>query len=468
MKRPSPGGSWSFCAACLWLVALPALAQPTSSSQPHKLLDPRSFGFDIPPGRVSFDEQTVETTDTQGEIVVARTQVRIGEHRIVLLPDGQLVARKPQETRPSERPFERISKEQLLERLKAEFPKFTVKQGKSYVFVYTSSEEFALGTTKILESMYPGVKKWAEQQKLSVHDPATPLVAIMFRTEADFQRYRRMPEGVVAYYDTLSNRIVMFEQSDRFGDRRDLAIQQAISTIAHEGTHQILHNIGVQRRLSLWPMWFSEGLAEFLAPTEVNKRLQWKGAAQVNDLRMFELEQYVKSRSTEEPNGDTVKKTVLAARLTSTGYASAWSLTHFLATKKKAEFNKYLLEVSKIGPLQGSIEVVSPGLVPGNARAFEACFGDDYVGLEKKLIAHLQKLPYEDPFAGMPHYLAMITYGEGKKGKREANTFHSPLLADKWVQDMREKITGDVVADIRRFPNRPAAETFGRAWLKAN
>ena len=108
----------------------------------------------------------------------------------------------------------------------------------------------------------------------------------MFRTEAQFQRYRRMPPGVVAYYDTLSNHIVMYEESRLFRTAPELAIQQAISTIAHEGAHQILHNIGVQARLSKWPMWLTEGLAEYFAPTTFGRRMQWKGAGQVNDLRI--------------------------------------------------------------------------------------------------------------------------------------------------------------------------------------
>jgi hypothetical protein len=379
------------------------------------------------------------------------------------------VARKAGEAEPTERPFMPLSKEQLTERLlAAEFKGFKAKQTKHYVYLYTTSEEFAFGTTKILESMYPGMKKWVEGQKIPTHDPEVPLVVVMFRTEQDFQRYRRMPEGVVAYYDMLSNRVAMFEESERFGPRRDLAIGQAISTIAHEGTHQILHNIGVQQRLSVWPMWLSEGLAEFLAPTEVNKKLNWKGAAQVNDLRMFELEQYVKARSSEEPNGDTVRHTVVAARLTSTGYASAWSLTHYLATKKRVDFTKYLAEVAKTGPLQGSVEVTADGLVERNLASFEKRFGDDYVDLEKKLIQHLQKLPYDDPFANMPHFVAMISYMDGKRPQREVATFHSPVLARKWAEETGDKLSANERPVIREFPNRPAAETFARAWKKGN
>lgn len=457
-----------FCSAAGLLLAF-VLASPAAAQDKKALLDPRAFGFDIPTGELKPPaDERVLTPDGEGTPVVARTHVRIGDHRIVMLPDGELVVRKPMEAEATERPFEPITKEKLIARLKAgSFKNFKLKQTKHYVYFYTTSEEFAFGTGKILESMLPGVKKYIEAQKIPVHDPELPLVVIMFRTEQDFQNYRRMPPGVIAYYDTLTNRVVMYEESKNFGARRDLAIQQAISTVAHEGTHQILHNIGVQQRLSVWPMWISEGMAEFLAPTSVGKRLTWKGAAQVNDLRMFELEQYIKSRSGDEANGDTVEHTVLAGRLTSTGYASAWSLTHYLATKQKASFNKYMAEIAKIGPLEGSVEITPPGLARGNAVLFEKHFGSDYVGLEKKLIQHLKNLPYSDPFAGMPHFVAAVSWNEGKRQRRDASTFHSPALAQKWVQETVEKNNADPKdAEIRPFANRPTAEAFAREWLK--
>jgi hypothetical protein len=432
-------------------------------------MDPRSFGLDILPGPLEAGNGSrVTTADQLGESVVAKVHVKVGKNYVVLLPDGQLVARKESEATPTDRPFVPISKEKLAARLTAqEFRDFKVKQTKHYLYLYNTSEEFSIGTSRILESMLPGVEKYAELQKISTHDPEVPLVVIMFRTEDQFQQYRRMPDGVVAYYHTLTNQVLMFEQSRQFQFRPDIAIQQAISTIAHEGTHQILHNIGVQQRLSVWPMWLSEGVAEFFAPTSFGKRLTWKGAAQVNDMRMFELEQYVKSKGAAEPKGDTVRHTVLAGQLTSTGYASAWSLTHYLATKKKAEFNKYMAEVAKLGPFEGAVDRQPPGIVPDNLPTFEKYFGNDYVDLEKKLILHLQKLPYNDPFKEFPHFVAMLTYADGKRTRREAGTFHSPSLATKWLQEMREKKDADGTGDaiVRQFPNRAAAELFAKSWL---
>jgi Protein of unknown function (DUF1570) len=451
---------------CALLITLNAIE--TASAQQ---INPRQFGIDLPPCEVKSGNDTrVTTLDAFNQPVVAKLYVTLGNSAMVLLPDGQLLLKKASEVIETERPFVVADKEALAKQLQADiFPKFKSRITKNYLFLYDTSEEFAQGTSRIMESMLPGLQKFMDSLKIPSHDPAVPLVVVMFRTEEQFQRYRRMPTGVVAYYDPLSNRVFMYEESTGGKQRQDLAIQQAISTIAHEGTHQILHNIGVQQRMSRWPMWISEGIAEYLAPTSFGKRYTWKGAAQVNDLRMFELEQYVKSKGTAQPNGDTVKHTVIAGQLTSTGYATAWSLTHYLATKKRPEFTKYLQDVAKLSPFQGAVNIKPPGVVAENLTLFERHFGSDATDLETKLVAHLKKLPYDDPFAAYPHFAAMITYTQAKRPKREISTFHSPELAAKWLTEKREKL-GEFQPEavLREFPNRAAAENFARGWLRGN
>src|SRR5262245_31889245 len=362
-------------------------------------VDPRQYGIDLPAGPIKPGEmQAVTTTDPAGEGTVARIHVRVGDGAVVLLPDGQLVARKPGQYSTTDRKFEPLSQDAIMGRLKAEFPGFKIDKTKHYVYVYDCSEEFAFGTSRILETMLPGVKGWADLQRLPAQNPPVPLVAVMFQNEEDFQKYRRMPSGVVAYYHTLSNRVFMYEQSRLARVRPDLAVQQAISTVAHEGAHQILNNIGVQQRLSIWPMWLSEGLAEFFAPTTMTDKLKWKGAGQINDLRMFELEQYLKSKAADEPTGEMVEHTVVAGRLTSTGYATAWSLTHYLAKNRRTEFTALLREVSQLGPFEGATEIVPPGIIRANREQFSKLFGDDFKAIESRLVLHLKKQPYDDPF----------------------------------------------------------------------
>jgi hypothetical protein len=158
---------------------------------------------------------------------------------------------------------------------------------------------------------------------------------------------------VAAYYSAETNHVVMYEQSKLVEVAPELAVKQAIGVVAHEGVHQILHNIGVQQRLSRWPLWTAEGLAEYFAPTSVDKRLRWKGVGTPNDFRIHELEAFLKERSNID--GQMVSQTVSAPGLSSAGYASAWALTHYLASRKKEKFHAYLREVAKLEPLEAAV-----------------------------------------------------------------------------------------------------------------
>jgi len=451
------------------LLAAVVVCGTAAAQEKPKLVDPRLYGLELDPGPLRPTKGEVATTeDGEGRAVVGRIHVRIGDGAVILLPDGQLVARKAGQFSVTDRPFVPITNDVLRERLAAEFPGFRTRQTNHYLYVYDTSDEFVFGTSRILETMLPGVKGYAELNKLEVHNPELPLVVVMFKNEADFQKHRRVPDGVVAYYHTLTNRVFMYEQSRLAQVRPDLAIQQAISTIAHEGAHQILHNIGVQQRLSAWPLWLAEGLAEFFAPTTVSQRLRWKGAGQVNDLRMFELEQYLKSRAAEEPSGQLIDETVLAGRLTSTGYASAWALTHYLAKNRRTEFTKLLQDVSQYGPFEGAIDVTPPGVVRSNLETFLKYFGDDAVAMETRLVLHLKRQPYTDPFAEMPHLVATLTATDGRHQQRQVNTFHSPALAEKWLREMLDRLPEEqrdkVQTSVRQFPNRAQAQAFAQQW----
>jgi hypothetical protein len=433
------------------------------------VVDPREFGLDLPAGPVSPGErQAVTTTDDDGQPVVGRIHVRVGSSAVILMPDGQLVGRREGQFSPTDRKFERVDKDKLAARLAAEFPGFKTEKTSHYIYVYNSSDEFRFGASRILETMLPRVKRWFDDCKIETHNPPLPLVLVMFKNEAEFRRYRRMPAGVVAYYDPLTNRVFMYEQSRLQQVRPDLALGQAISTIAHEGVHQILHNIGVQQRLSVWPMWLSEGLAEFFAPTTVGKNLTWKGPGQVNDLRMFELEQYVRGNSAKSPTGELVEHTVIAGRLTSTGYASAWALVHYLSALKRSDLMTLIREASHIGPLTGATDVNGLGVIRSNRDAFTKLLGDDFVELESRVVAHLKKLPYTDPFLNAPHFVATFICSTGRKTQKSVNTFHSMPVAQKWLAEMREKLPEadrpTAQAEIRAFPNRVQAEAYVRQW----
>ncbi len=453
--------------------ALPANSDDsTTSSFESVTVSPRLFGLDVDPGEVSAgSDRRVLTIDDPGDAVVARVHVQVGRKLIVMLPDGQLVDRSADQCAATDRAFEPLGMEPLAQRLvQRDFEGWRTRKTRRYLYVYNSSEAFVEVTSRILETMFNGIGLHAQAQKLHASAPPFPLVVIIFRTQKEFHAYQRVPDNVVAYYDVLSNWVLMCEESDLWQVKPELAIRQSIATIAHEGAHQILHNIGVQQRLSVWPMWLNEGLAEFFAPTSTDRQLKWKGAGEVNDLRMFELEQLIKSRSADTINGQWIAQTVGAARLTSTGYAMAWALTHYLAQNQREAFHAFVRAMADRGPLVGGGEIVAPGVIPANIRDFKQHFGEDLADLERRVMLHLRRQPYQDPFADWPHFVAMVQLPDGPRPQREANVFHLPEAAQRWSGDVLDQLTPEqrvaAMSEVREFPNRLLAEQFARQWLQ--
>ncbi len=460
---------YSRFANSIWLLGVSTLlilVCPGGRSLAVTPVHPRVFGFDIPAAApIPGGDRRVKTISESGDEVVAKVHVEVGNYFVVLMPDGTLVSRKKNETEATDEAFIPATKDEIAARLlKGKLRGFKTKQTLRYLYIYNTSDTFAVATSRIMETMFKGVGMYSKTQKINAHAPPVPMVVIMFRTPEQYQAYSKMPEEALAYYNIITNHVVMYEESELYKIKPELAIQQSLATIAHEGAHQILHNIGVQQRLSVWPMWLSEGYAEFMSPTAPGRQFRWKGAGMVNDMRMNELESLLKVRSNVGVTGDVVKTTVIAGRLTSTGYASAWALTHYLAKKHRLDFHKYVKSVSELGPLQRHGEMVGNGIVPANQELFVKSFGGDFQKTEKLMILHLRKLPYRDPFAEFPHYVGTITATVNGQQRRDARAFMSLSLVKKWLITTMEELPEDAQrtgrAKLSLHRNRPLAERY--------
>jgi hypothetical protein len=439
------------------------LARPAQAQDDLAGAEPAREELKIPPtGAVRQGQgRRVLVADGDGQQAVALVHVEVGDRRLVILPNGRMRSLLTSETTSTKKEFRPATRDRVVAELKSgRLARFKSRFTARYVYLYNTSEEFYRGTSRILETMYPATVAYFKRQKLPVHETTMPLIVLMFRTEDEFQKYEAVPRGVAAYYSAETNHVVMYEQSKLVEVAPELAVKQAIGVVAHEGVHQILHNIGVQQRLSRWPLWTAEGLAEYFAPTSVDKRLRWKGVGMPNDFRIQELESLLKKRTNID--GQMVSQTVSASGLSSAGYASAWALTHYLASRKKEKFHAYLREVAKLEPL----EPRDPRQATAERKnLFTKFFGSDYEAIERAVIEHVQGLPYTDPIANQTHYVVMLNTA----ALRTAGVTSSPASVRRWQEETLTKVPASVRAqatfDVMPFENKTLAEQYARQWL---
>lgn len=326
------------------------------------------------------DDRRVVMNDLRGEPVVAKVVRDLTSRYLVLTPDGRMMTVPVEAATFTERPFKPLTPAQLAEQLTSgPFPGFKTRTTERFVYVYDSSEAFCTTTRTILETMYPKLRLWCERAGLEVHDPEAPMVVVMFGDAREFQDYWGGPEGMVAFYNYVTNYTIMYEPDARAATR-----SQMYNLIAHEGVHQILANLGVQQRLSRWPAWFSEGLADYCSPVDATRRVRWTGVGEMNQYRYQELGNLVNRRGKAGlAGGALIREAVSAAVPDANLYAKSWGLVHYLAERKPKQFNAYLADVAQIEPLT---------TIPDSMALFEEHFGKDPAAIQADMLQHLQKL----------------------------------------------------------------------------
>ena len=343
------------------MVAFLAVA---SSHGPTPRVHAQALVKPAPVVAVKPEPQRIQIRLPNGELVVSRLHGRRDNEIAVVLPDGRIGFVDGLTT--TEQPFEPDSKEKVRNSLLArpEYARFKSKITDHYVLIYDGSERFAEQSGRLLESLYAGLLKTFRDWGLEVHEAEFPLVAIIHAREEDFRARRDVAPEVQAYYEILSNHIVFYETSVNQASNPEIYAMRQAQTVAHEGAHQILQNLGVQPRLAPWPIWMIEGMAEFCAPTGTKKNSEWAGLGKVNPFHMATIAELndpanfqvrnvdLRLKSLDhDPNLTWIENIVRKTELNPTEYALAWALTHALVTRKRADFVAYLRELAQFEPL---------------------------------------------------------------------------------------------------------------------
>jgi len=415
--------------------------------------------------------------DEQGQPVVARLHGQNEGTTALILPDGQLGF--PNMLVPTNEPFQPFTAEELLERLqKGPLGDFQVHQTPHYLIFYQSSHAFAEATGRWLEDLYRRLLDAFRKHEMAAHDTEFPLVAVIYRTERDFRASKRVDPEVQAVYEIGTNRIYFYETSEQDKNAPEVSALRKPQTVVHEGTHQVLQNIGVHPRLSAWPIWLVEGLAEYCStPASSRKggKPTWDGLGMINGLHMATIRELEDPLSVairgddaqsealvREPGKPLVECLVRKTHLTPTEYALAWAMTHYLAFKRQDDFVEYLKAMSQIPPLE-------PRTPEDHLAEFRKVFGSDLVKIDKTIDRYLKNLAKQKGYDPMPFYAA--TYEQSLPAgllKRAAMVSQSPQMIQQWVEEISNPLGALPTWQALPFGTRQQALLAVEQWMKGH
>ena len=296
------------------------------------------------------------------------------------------------------KPFERLDKDGLAERLLAEMgPGFQVYQSKHYVVVYNTTLKYAQWSSSLLERLQRGFLAYWKKRGCDVKEPEFPLAVVVLGDKESYLRYAKEELGpaagsAIGYYSLKTNRITMYDltgmqalrrEDTKRGSSHDISAMLSepeavplVATIVHEATHQIAFNCGMQKRFGTTPVWLGEGLAMYHETPDLGSSRSWSGIGNVNYSR-FDLfhDNYDAGKIIPLERMLTDDKLFQTPETAVDSYAQAWAWNYFLIRSRPKEYAAYMKTIA-----------AKPVLVEDKkgqrVKEFRAAFGDDLKSLE--------------------------------------------------------------------------------------
>ncbi len=428
----------------------------------------------LPPEQAAAEVEgprRIKVRNRSGEPVVARVHGESPEGEVhVMLPDGQLGI--PDRPAYTPLPFQAATADAMAaDLLVGPLEGFALHRTSHYLIAYRSTPEIAEESGRVLENLYNGLTEAFRKFDVPVHETEFPLVAVIFRTEADFRAHKPVAPEVQAYYEIYSNRIYFYQSSERDDQAPEVAALRRPQTVAHEGTHQILSNIGIHPRLAPWPPWLIEGLAEYCStPVTTRKGTIWAGLGVVNSMHLATVRDLDDPLSGQvsgggrpehigrKPGQPLVEYLVRKTDLTPTDYALSWALTHYLARKRVGEFVQFLKMMSALPPLQKRTP-------DDQLDAFRLAFGKDLVKLDREIGVYLSRLKTPNH---LPYYAVMFEQRVGNGlMKRAAIVSQSPSMIRQWLDTISSARGEAPLWQALPFSSRTPALAAAQQWVQS-
>lgn len=244
-----------------------------------------------------------------------------------------------------------------------------------FVFVYTSSPKLARDLAARLESVYRWNVKVLKQCGIQYQQPDYKLEVFFYGQHEEYLRYMNTigmqgSAGILGFYRGDTNQSAFFDMSTwsvmearvarandpnvpfrerqriRNENRRWFAWKNE-EVVQHEAAHHIHFNIGVFPReirasagRAVLPRWTSEGLATmFELPASSGEGAALGG---VNHQRLAEYREFFVNGDRLPDMRDFLLDDSIFLNGGGTFYPLGWAVTHYLWTKKRAGYAKYL------------------------------------------------------------------------------------------------------------------------------
>lgn len=305
-------------------------------------------------------------------------------------------------------PFCPMNADELGEQLSAEAGEgFKILKSRHFLFVYNTSDAYAAWCSKLFETLYLGFDKYQARRELHLSEPEFVMPVIIFPNREVFTNYAKRDmlsaEGIVAYYNRTTNRVVLYDLSEEeTGEeqrkRRRLSSQQIaeflarpnaelnVSTIVHEATHQIAFNREMFPRTGPYPLWLVEGLSMAFETPSKETTTGWSrrySAVHPNLGRHRQLMDYFQ-RTREDPIRDIIRANQFEGNLLDS-YALAWGLFHYLNMKEPKKLSAYIQLVAKKYPYQKYTS-------EERLADFETVFGNDWERFYKEFVRYMMSI----------------------------------------------------------------------------
>jgi len=325
----------------------------------------------------------------EGQLLEGQPLAWTDRQMFLLGRDGALYEFSPEKAEKSHKTsatFRGYSVSEMRSRLQDEFDRsFEVSSTAHFVVAHPHGQwsDWA----ERLESLYRSFTHYMQVRGFEIGRPAVPLVAIVFRSQSDYHRYAAasgspLQPGTLGHYDPQSNRIFLFDASNRQADADWSANAE---TIIHEATHQTAFNVGIHRRFAEQPRWLVEGLAMMFEARGVwDARSVFTRADRVNQGRLRDFAAGMESRP-DNLIAYLVGSDQMFRTNPASAYAEAWTLSFFLCETRPQDYSHYLALVADRKPF-------SKYSAQNRLADFTKCFGDDLELLDAQLLRFVTEL----------------------------------------------------------------------------